>query len=188
MSTLQGCEYPSVIIKRLHSKNDRAAESYSQPIVFKMPDSLELRALNDLVEATWYIAPGYQVFVTMHPNGSISRLDIKDEFRTRTIWSRQIIYAYNSKYFEEVGGNLLNVPQQQDEYEDSRSQMQMQAINPNQIQKQMKALVQNSTEDDKYNDNDETDAKTICPSSLPTTNSETAFSIPSFGPGFSYKS
>ncbi|KAJ1802322.1 hypothetical protein LPJ56_006206, partial [Coemansia sp. RSA 2599] len=114
MDDLQGSGYPRVIIKRLYSKNDRAVESYSQPIVFEKPDSLALRALNDLVETTWYIAPGYQVFVTMHPNGSISRLDLKDELKTKAIWSREIIYAYNSKYFEEVGGKLLTVPQQQD--------------------------------------------------------------------------
>ncbi|KAJ2707879.1 hypothetical protein FB645_000444 [Coemansia sp. IMI 203386] len=190
MSDSQESEHPRVVIKRLYSKNDRAVESYSQPIVFEMPSSLELRALNDLVETTWYIAPGYQVFVVMHPDGSISRLDIKEELKSKTIWSRQLIYAYNSKYFEEVDGNLLTVPQQQGENDDINSQMQTQIhmqmpMNmQTQKQKQGQKLVQNSYS----NSIDEADAKTICPSSLSTSNSETTFSISSPSPSFSFQS
>ncbi|KAJ1720534.1 hypothetical protein LPJ53_004853 [Coemansia erecta] len=157
-------ESTSVVIKRLFSKNNRAKEGCSEPIVFEMPDSMELKTLNELIESTWYISPGYQVFVHMDDDGSITRLDIKSELKTKTLWSRKVIYTYNKKYFEEVKGNLITQPHRDNDDK-------------------------NESEDERDNeDNFDKDDNLLYPSSLSTTKSDTTFSFASSSFSFSNKS
>ncbi|KAJ2395111.1 hypothetical protein GGI05_001734 [Coemansia sp. RSA 2603] len=160
-------ESTSVVIKRLFSKNNRAKEGCSEPIIFEMPDSMELKTLNELIENTWYISPGYQVFVHMNDDGSITRLDIKSELKTKNLWSRKVIYTYNKKYFEEVKGDLITQPHRSSK-------------NKNE---------ENDEYDDEYDNQDSFDKfdNLLYPSSLSTTKSDTAFSFSSSSYSFSNK-